>query len=83
MVSELETWTGGVAVQSMADGTRLKQMELQIQQVSAAMVEVQERVAAIDEAVERWFEQAMDRKLERAMANMQDQVSSQIRVVQN
>ena len=47
----------------MADDTRLKQMELQIEQVSITVVDVQGKMATVDEVVERRIEQALDHKL--------------------
>ena len=64
----------------IADGTRMKQMESQLQQVMMKMVEMQNRMEALENFVERRIEGAMNvwRKESRSQTvRLEDQMREQ------
>ena len=54
----------------MADGTRMKQMELQLQQVSATMMDVQTRVRSMEESLGSVIDQRLEEITDRLCKHM-------------
>ena len=59
----------------MADGTRVKQMELQLQQVTTTVVEMKNRVGSIEEMIGL----AIDKKLEVVAERLREDMHNHIR----
>jgi len=59
----------------MADGTRMRQMEMQLQQVTTTVSEMQGRVETVEERIES----AVDRKLEALAYRLRGDMRLQIR----
>ena len=62
-------------IRSMADGTRMRQMEMQLQQVTTTVSEMQGRVETVEERIES----AVDRKLEALAYRLRGDMRLQIR----
>jgi len=67
----------------MAEGTRMKQMESQLQQVATAMAEMQTRMGTLESSIGEWVDARIDQAMERWRGENREQSFSTPRVEQH
>ena len=67
----------------MANGTHMKQMKLQLQQVTATVMDVQARVGSIKDSIEVVADRRMEEASDRLRGDMHNQIRDEMREQSN